>query len=328
MPPTLRTRALLILVNLVRRKPNSQRTISDFRRTLDRLVGKPKKDPTPAGAIRDLTIPGPDGSLPVRLYSPESKGPHPLLMFFHGGGFVWGNLDAGDRTCRTLCANAECAVLSVDYRLAPESKFPAAVDDCYAATRWAASNAAALGIDATRIAVAGDSAGGAMAAVTALCARDAGEIGICGQLLIYPVTDHYSSNHPSMLLNGKGYGLTSDMMIWFWDEYLESQAHVDDPRVSPLRAASVAGLPPALVISAEFDPLRDEGERYAERLRHAGSAVACTRYTGMIHGFVHLQGLLPEARLAIREASEWLKQQFRLTGRTAAEPINVGDTGA
>lgn len=264
----------------------------------------------PGGVVRDLSIPSPGGSIGARFYTPATRRPYPLLVFFHGGGFVWGDLDVHDQTCRVLCHNVECAVLSVDYRLAPEHKFPAAVEDCFAATQWVTTHAATLGIDAGRIAVAGDSAGGTLAAVTALRARDEGGPALCGQLLIYPCTDHYSGNHESMIRNAAGYGLTREMMVWFWEQYLPSAAQADDPLASPLRAASFAGLPSAMVVTAEYDPLCDEGERYAECLGQAGVAVKCRQYAGMIHGFLSLPGLLPEARVAMREASEWLRERF------------------
>jgi acetyl esterase len=232
-------------------------------------------------------------------------------MFFHGGGWIWGDLDLPDHTCRTLCRDVRCAVLSVDYRLAPEHKFPAAVDDCFGATQWAASQAAVLGIDPTRIAVGGESGGGTLAAVTALRARDERGAAICGQLLIYPPTDHCSSQHDSWIRYGAGYGLTSEMGMWLWRQYLSNAAEADDPYASPLRATNLAGLPAALVITAEYDILRDEGERYAERLKQAGVPVKHSRYANTIHGFFSIPLLCPGGRAAMKEASEWLKGRFQ-----------------
>jgi acetyl esterase len=195
--------------------------------------------------VRDVLIPRLGGSIGARLYTPAGCGPHPLLMFFHGGGWIWGDLDVCDHNCRVLCRNVCAAVLSVDYRLAPENKFPAAVDDCLGATQWAASQAVGLGIDPKRIAVVGDSGGGTLAAVTALRARDEGGPALCGQLLICPPTDHYSGKHDSFIRYGAGYGATREMGMWFWEQYLSSAAQADDPHASPLRATTLAGLPAA-----------------------------------------------------------------------------------
>lgn len=267
--------------------------------------------PKPAikGSV-DRTIPGPAGDLPVRVYTPEGTGPFPLVMFFHGGGFVICNLDTHDGMCRHLCAGGGAVVVSVDYRLAPEHKFPAAPDDCVAATRWAAAHAAELGADPSRIVVAGDSAGGNLAAVVALRLRDEGGPALCGQLLFYPVTDHYQADTASYRENAEGYGLTRDAMIWFWDHYLNGPDDIDHPYASPLRAPSLAGLPPALVISAEYDVLRDEAELYAGRLQDAGVPVQLTRYDGVHHGFASSAGALAKADRAMEEASAWLRERF------------------
>jgi acetyl esterase len=233
-------------------------------------------------------------------------------MFFHGGGWVWGDLDLSDHNCRTLTRDVACAVLSVDYRLAPENKFPAAVDDALAATQWAASQAASLDIDPKRIAVMGESGGGTLAAVTALRARDEGGPALCGQVLVYPPTDHYSGKHESFNRYGVGYGITREMGIWFWDQYLSRPDQADHPYASPLRATSLVGLPPALVITAEYDILRDEAERYAERLSNAGVAVRSRCYPATIHGFLSMPRLFPQGRTALREASAWLCERFGL----------------
>jgi acetyl esterase len=250
---------------------------------------------------------GPGGSLAVRIYTPIGKGPFPLMVYFHGSGFVVCSLDTHDTLCRNLCAGTGCVVVSVDYRLAPEHRFPAAPDDCLAATRWAAANAASIGADPGRIIVAGDSAGGNLAAVTALRIRDEGGPSLCGQLLIYPVTDYYDSEPPSMTENAEGYGLTRQGMIWFWNHYLPSPADGANPLVSPLRANNLAGLPPALVATAQYDPLRDEGERYAEKLSQAGVPTQMKRWDGMNHGFFTWPGVVDKAGAAVDDACAWVR---------------------
>jgi acetyl esterase len=263
----------------------------------------------PVGNVENRTIPGPGGELKLRIYTPVGKGPFPLIVFFHGSGFVICSLDTHDTMCRHLCAGASAVVVSVDYRLAPEHKFPAAPDDCLAATRWAAAHCAELNADPTRIALAGDSAGGNLAAVTALRVRDEGGPALCAQLLIYPVTDA-DTNTPSYQENAEGYGLTRDGMIWFWGHYLDSQANAVDPHVSPLRAKNLSGLPPAFVLTAEYDPLRDEGEFYANRLTEAGVPTRLTRYDGVNHGFFFWYDRIDTTRVAVRDACAWLKARF------------------
>jgi acetyl esterase len=266
-------------------------------------------EPEPVGQILDREIPGPQGSIPVRLYTPAGGGPLPALVFFHGGGWVLGNIEAYDTVCRALTNAAGCAVLSVDYRLAPEHKFPAAVEDCYAATRWVVANAATLNLDPARIAVGGDSAGGNLAAVIAQVARDRGGPSLVFQLLVYPVTD-YLPDLPSYAENAEGYLLTKDAMGWVWNHYLLHEAEGKNPLASPLRAADLSGLPPALIITAERDPLRDEGERYATRLQEAGVPVAVTRYDGMIHGFFSMAGMIDQGKQALAQAGAALHSAF------------------
>jgi acetyl esterase len=263
----------------------------------------------PVANVVNRTIAEPGGEIPVRIYRPDGRPPFPVLVFFHGGGWVIGNLDTHDGTCRSLANAAGCMVVSVDYRLAPEHKFPAAADDAYAATRWIARNAGTIGGDAARIAVGGDSAGGNLAAVVALMARDHAEPGLCFQLLIYPVTDARMDT-TSYRDNADGYLLTHAMMQWFWSHYLRSEADREHPYASPLRAQDLQGLPPALVITAEFDPLRDEGEAYAARLRAAGAPVQLTRYDGMIHGFFGMASLIDRANTALHEAAAALRVAF------------------
>ena len=266
--------------------------------------------PAEIAGLREHTIDGPGGPLRIRLYTPRGTGPFPLLVFFHGSGFVLCSLDTHDGMCRNLCAGAAAVVASVDYRLAPEHKFPAAIDDCLDATRWAAAHAAELGANARHIAVGGDSAGGNMAAVTALRVRDEGGLVLCAQLLLYPVTDYYTPGTPSYQENAEGYGLTRDTTKWFWGHYLSDASEGAHPHASPLRATDLSGLPPALVITAEYDPLRDEGELYAEKLRAAGVPIALTRYDGVNHGFMFWVGVVDKSGAAMNEACEWLRGVF------------------
>ncbi len=261
--------------------------------------------------VANHEMPGPGGPIALRVYTPLGDGRFPLMLFFHGSGFVVCSLDTHDSMCRNLCAGTGCVVVSVDYRLAPEAKFPAAPDDCLAATRWAVANAADLGADPDRVFVAGDSAGGNLAAVTALRIRDEGGPSLLGQLLIYPVTDYYQPGAPSMLQNAEGYGLTRAGMIWFWDHYLSSPADADSPHACPLRAADLSRLPPALVVTAEYDPLRDEGEFYADRLRQAGVPTEMKRWQGMNHGFFFWPGVVDRAGAAMDEACDWVRARLR-----------------
>jgi acetyl esterase len=268
-----------------------------------------KGDREPVGRVEDLKIPGPAGSLGLRIYTPRGSGPFPVLVYFHGGGWTIGDLETHDAPCRALTNGAGCVVTSVDYRLAPQHKFPAAVQDCDAATRWVAQNAATINADATRLAVGGDSAGANLAAVVALLARDRGTPSVIHQLLVYPVTDH-AFDTASYRENADGYLLTRDAMHWFWNHYLTNAADGADWRASPLRVRDVRRVPPARIITAEFDPLRDEGEAYAARLRAAGVPVQHSRYDGMIHGFFSLGALMDQGKRAIDEAAASLREAF------------------
>jgi acetyl esterase len=262
----------------------------------------------PLRAVEDVVIETPAGPLGGRLYTPE-PGVLPLLVWFHGGGFVLGNLDSHDGICRKLALAADCAVLAVDYRLAPEHRFPAAVDDALAAVRWAAAAAGGLGIDPARIAVGGDSAGGNLAAVTALRIRDEGGPVLAAQLLVYPVTTHYDPPTGSQIENGDGYFLTRQGLKWFLDQYLPDDTARRHPHFALLSVPDLGRLPPAWVVTAEYDPLRDEGEAYAERLRASGIAVELHRHDGMIHGFFGMPGIDAGQR-AIEDAGGWLKSRF------------------
>ncbi|MGA0099433.1 MAG: alpha/beta hydrolase fold domain-containing protein [Steroidobacteraceae bacterium] len=254
--------------------------------------------PAPAvHEVRNLTCAGPDGEIGLRLYHPTATRPAPVILFFHGGGFVLCDLDSHDLICRGLALASGCAVVSVDYRLAPETRFPGPVEDCYTALEFVAKEGAGLGLDPTRIAVCGDSAGGSLAIATALLARDRKGPAIRHQALLYPVTDAVC-NRPSMIDYASGYMLSRSVMEWFWECFLEHPSHGDDPLASPVRTANLQGMPPATVITAEYDVLRDQGEEYADRLRAAGVAVVSRRYLGMIHGFAtmpHVTGIADRA---------------------------------
>jgi len=275
-----------------------------FRRRIDLL---PKAHET-LGSVHDFSVLGTSVEIPVRWYSPpqEALG---LLIFFHGGGFVIGDLDTHDGFCRRLCARLSCAVLSVDYRLAPEHPYPAAPEDCWTVVRWAAANVSWLSSGAPGLLLAGDSAGGALAAATAMRCRDEG-IAIRAQALIYPTLDHYSREYGSYAEMGGGYGLTRDSMRWFWDQYLPNASSSIDAYAAPMRAQKLAGLPPTLVITAEYDVLRDEGEAYAQALSAAGVAARASRYPGMNHGFAALSGIIDDADRAIAEICAWLRARL------------------
>lgn len=273
----------------------------------DNMNANAKPDGPSVGTIHARRIDGPHGSINLRVYTPRGGGPHPVLVYFHGGGFVLGSLDTHDNGCRHLCVGAGCVVVSVDYRLAPEHKFPAAPDDCYTALQWVQANASLINVDGNRIVVGGDSAGGNLAAAVALRARDENGPALRGQLLIYPVADHYAPGTPSYIANGNDYGLTRDSMIWFWDHYLASPDDANHPYASPLRAKSLAGLPPAWVITAEYDPLLDEGERYAQALKAAAVPTEYQCFDGMQHGFFGWVGVLDRSREATDLACAWLR---------------------
>ncbi|MET0729279.1 MAG: alpha/beta hydrolase [Acidimicrobiales bacterium] len=258
--------------------------------------------------VDDRLVPGEHGDIPVRVYTPAAAvgANHGVLLWFHGGGWVLGDLESGDSTCRALANRAGCVVVSVDYRCAPEEKAPAAIDDSLTALTWTVENAELLGVDATRVAVGGESAGGNLAAL--LCQRVRDEFGpdIDFQLLIYPVTD-LTMSHPSVEENGEGYFFTKDTLQWFIGQYLDPEDDPKDPALSPLHAASLANLPPALVITAEFDPLRDEGEAYAVRMQEAGVTTQLVRYDGQIHGFVGMATTLDDGRHALELAGAALR---------------------
>lgn len=305
-----KARALLNTMEAVEKAPLHLQTVETARRdSITQLLNMSSRLPLIRN-VENRNIPGPDVEIPIRVYTPEIQKPLPLLLFFHGGGFVVCNLDTHDWLCRELCFGAECIVVSVDYRLAPEWKFPAATRDCFAATCWAAQHAVEIGADPARIVISGDSAGGNLAAITALRARDENGPSLRGQLLFYPVTDHYTADTASYKENAEGYGLTRDQMVWFWDHYLAAEADAVHPYASPLRAPDLKGLPPAMIVTAEYDPLRDEGIAYANRLVEAGVVVTHSHFEGMIHGFVTYGNALDQTRQAIRKACTWLRETF------------------
>jgi acetyl esterase len=272
-----------------------------------RVVSNP--EPPELASVEPLAIPSPTGSIPARIYTPvrprQANGLAPCLVFYHGGGWVIGDLDSHDVVCRKLANEGELIVISVDYRLAPEHKFPAAVDDAIEAAKWIAANAKQLDIDASRLMVGGDSAGGNLAAVVAIAARDGNGPAIAGQLLIYPATD-FAMTHPSHSEPETSILLTHSVIKWFRDHYL-GDADINDWRASPARAKTLAGLPPAYVLTAGADPLRDEGDEYAARLKEAGVPVTYKHFPGQFHGFFTMGKLLQQANIAAGEIAVWLK---------------------
>ncbi|MBA2963653.1 MULTISPECIES: alpha/beta hydrolase [Ramlibacter] len=265
-----------------------------------RAVTQP--EPPDVADVRELQASGPAGAIPLRLYRPAGSRAGdvvPVLVYFHGGGWVIGDLDTHDVLCRTLANGAGCAVVAVDYRLGPESRFPAAMHDCVAATQWVVANAAALQVDPTRLAVGGDSAGGNLATVVALAARDGGGPAIRYQLLIYPATDQ-RTDYPSRTRNGKGYLLEQETVAYYHDLYIDDPRHDQDWRASPILHPDLAGLPPALVLVAGYDPLRDEGVAYAQKLDEAGNRATLVSFERQIHGFITMGKVIDEANAAVR----------------------------
>jgi acetyl esterase len=267
-------------------------TPEDRRAAMIAATADPLFPKHPVHDVADRTIPGPAGEIPVRVFRPGAATGLPVVLWFHGGGWVTGNLDTHDQLGRLLADHVGAVVVSVDYRLAPEAKFPAAADDCLAAYTWALAHADEVGGDATRVAIGGDSAGGNLAAVVTLDARERGLPQPKLQLLVYPVTD-YEFDSPAMIDNAKGYFLEAESMRWFWNHYARTPADFDDARFSPLRASDLSGLAPAVVVTAEFDPLRDQGEAYARRLADASVPTVAVRADGLIHGFFGMHAFMP-----------------------------------
>ena len=307
------TRALLDLIEAKKIPPTHTLSVADARAYYRDRRSVTQPAPPEVAQVVDLQASGPNGSVPVRLYRPLGSAEAetlPVLVYYHGGGWVIGDLDTHDSLCRALANGAGCAVVAVDYRMGPEHRFPAAVDDCLAATRWVRANADALHLDASRLAVGGDSAGGNLAAVTSIAARDTGDLPIAFQLLIYPATDQHRTA-PSHTENGQGYLLTADTMNYFTGHYITDPAQYADWRASPLLHENLANLPPALVLTAGFDPLRDEGQAYAERLTAAGNRASYVCFDRQIHGFITMGRLIDEANTAVGLCAAELRRAFR-----------------
>lgn len=272
---------------------------------------EPPDEPEPVGRVRNCRISGPTDDIPIRIYTPDRDGPFPVLVFFHGGGWVIGSLDTHDATCRALTNAADCVVVSVGYRRAPEHPFPAAVEDCYAATRWVSRNLDVVQGRSDSLAVGGDSAGGTLAGAVTQAVREYGGPDLAHQLLVYPPTNH-SFDTESYTKNAEGYALSRADMEWFWDHYLDSRLDGQHPYASPLQARSLAGLPSATIVTCGFDPLRDEGIAYADRLADSGVSVTHRNYERMVHGFLSLlvDPELDAARAAIADIADDLKRAF------------------
>ena len=289
-------------------KPFAAMSPAEAREGIRLLVNVFGGTPEEVAKIEDRRIPGPAGEIPVRIYTPAGPAPKGALVYFHGGGWVIGDIGTHDQVCRSLAKGGDCVVTSVDYRLAPEHKFPAAPEDCFAATKWVTANAAALGIDPKRIAVGGDSAGGNLAAVVSQMARDRGGPAIAFQLLYYPATDWSKETASQREFTQDGYILSRADMVWFYDHYMTSDKDRTNPYFSPACAQSFTGLPPALILTAAIDPLRDEGEEYAGALKRAGVPVKMERYGGVCHGFVMMAGKLDAGKRAIAESCAELRR--------------------
>jgi acetyl esterase len=291
-------------------KSFSQMTVLEARE-MDNGFDALQGDAEEVAQVRDVLVQGAAGQLNARVYDPDPDQALPVLIYFHGGGWVMGSIDVVDKPCRALANAAGCVVVSVGYRLSPETKYPGPVEDCYAATAWIAAHAEELGGDPRWLGVSGDSCGGNLAAAVALMARDRGAPEIAYQVLIYPVTaPARESEFASYTVNGQGYMLTNDAMEWFWDHYVTSPSEWEEPYASPLRAADLTGVAPALVATAEFDPLRDEGLAYAERLKGAGVAVELLSYEGAIHGFFWMSGRLEQGNELTAAIGDSLRRQF------------------
>ncbi len=261
-------------------------------------------DPIEVGSVRDISIPVDGAAIAARVYTPEGAGPHPMVMFFHGGGWVICSLDTHDNVCRAICHDADAIVVSVAYRMAPEHRFPVAAHDCFAATRWVADNAATLEGDASRLAVCGDSAGGNLSAVVSHMARDAGGPALAFVALIYPAVD-MTAEGGSMSDNANGFFFEEKSMRWFMDHYLSPEERTH-PMASPLLNTDLSGLPPCFIATCEYDPLRDEGEAYGTALRASGVTAEVKRYDGLIHAVINMTGVLDGGRKLVADVGSRL----------------------
>jgi acetyl esterase len=308
--PDPQIQRLLDMMDQQRAPPTYGVSVETARAQLEELFSM--ADPEPVGEVQEFEIPGPAGPLPVRVYAPEgSEEPLPVFVTFHGGGWVIGNLDTHDPVCRAVANEAECLVLSVEYRLAPEHPFPAAVEDAYAATEWAAEFAPDLGGDPNRIAVGGDSSGGNLTAAVTLLTRDRDGPDLCHQSLIYPaVGSPRLHEFDSYEENAEGYFLERESSEWFYERYIQRATDARNEYAAPLLARDLSGVPSATVITAGFDPLRDEGFAYADRLEDAGVAVEHENFEGMIHGFINLVDMVDQSREAIGVVADELRDSF------------------
>ena len=311
MPVDAKLQTILDAGKALGKKPVELQTPEEARADRAEMMAQFVPMPEYAGAgVEERKISAGGREIAVRVYTPPcGKKSLPVVVFFHGGGWVVGTLDTHDPYCRALASEAEVNVVSVDYRLAPEHKFPAGVEDCLAATEWVLAHLRELGADGSRVLVGGDSAGATMATVVALLLRDKGVTSLAGQILLYPVTAYYDPPTASYFENAEGYGLTRKGMMWFWDHYLKDKSDAGDFRAAPLLAASLRGLPRAFVVTAEYDVLRDEGQAYARRLEEAGVEVTHVFVEGMNHGFACSANefpFLPQAKVVLRKTAEWV----------------------
>ncbi|HVT98420.1 MAG TPA: alpha/beta hydrolase [Acidobacteriaceae bacterium] len=291
-------------------EPGPELSLAEQRRQAELVALEQAGTPAAVAALVDRVIPGPGGDIPLRIYTPEGAGPFPVLVYFHPGGWVFGSIAGSDPVCRAIARQTPCLVVSVGYRLAPEHPFPAAPEDCYAAIKWVAEHAGDIQADAGRIAVGGESAGGNLAAAVSLMARDRQGPALCLQVMIYGETAYYEPGTASYRTYAQGYNLTRDDMIWFWDQYLARKEDATHHYASPLYAASLSQLPPALIITAEYDPVRDEAEEYARRLQEAGVAVQLSRYQGMVHSFFRMFAVFERSKVALCEVTTALAAAF------------------
>jgi acetyl esterase len=297
-------------------------SVSDARQRLCDDLAVTDDERIPLVKSEDRMIPIDDGNIRCRVYTPDGDGPFPIMVYLHGGGWMLGNIETHDALCRFITKLSDCIVVSVDYRLAPENKYPTPLLDSYVATVWAYDHAGSLNGDSSRLAIGGDSSGGNLAAAVCLMARDRKGPKIRYQVLIYPVTDYYLPGTQSYKDNAKGFSLEYDQMVYFWENYLNDDADIDCPYICPLRSNDLSGLPPAHILTAEYDPLRDEGALYAKKLREYGVDVKLDSHEGLIHGYVTLWHVIDGAMDSIYEISKGLKRKFYSPESSSGEPVH------